>query len=130
MAQKVPGKRGGFMNRWEKGESGNPKGRPRKLVSQLQKNGYKISEINDTIQNLMAMDISELKEVWDNPYATVLEKTIASALKKSMEKGTLDSMETLLTRVFGKPKEKVEQDINITNHTIKLKFGNEKGDDK
>lgn len=102
--------------RWKKGESGNPNGRPRKYVSQLKLDGYKISEINDTIQNMMSLNVDELKKVWDNPNATILEKTIASALRKSMEKGNLDSMETLLTRVYGKPK----QEMDITTGGDKL----------
>jgi poly-beta-hydroxyalkanoate depolymerase len=96
-----------------KGQSGNPNGRPRKYVSLLKKQGYKLSEINDTIQSMMAMDIEELKAVFDNPSATILEKTIANAMNKSLKKGSLYSLETLLTRVYGKPKE--QMDINTDN---------------
>jgi hypothetical protein len=67
--------------------------------------GYKLSEINDTIQVMMAMDMDELADVYKNPRATILEKTIANAMKKSLEKGSLYSIDTLLTRVYGKPKE-------------------------
>lgn len=98
---------------FQKGVSGNPNGRPRKYVSLLKDSGYKLSEINDTIQSMMAMDLEELKQVWDNPKATILEKTIANAMKKSLEKGSLYSLETLLTRVYGKPKEQV--DMNVDN---------------
>ncbi len=91
----------------------NRDGRPRKYVSLLKEQGYKLSEINDSIQAMMAMDLEELKQVWDNPKATVLEKTIAHAMRKSLEKGSLYSLETLLTRVYGKPKE--QMDINTDN---------------
>jgi hypothetical protein len=99
------------QNQFKKGQSGNPNGRPRKYVSLLKEQGYKRSEINDTIQAMMAMDMVELKEVYDNPRATILEKTIANAMRKSLEKGTLYSLETLLSRVFGQPKQEVEQTI-------------------
>jgi hypothetical protein len=89
----------------QKGQVLNPNGRPRKYVSLLKEQGYKLSEINDTIQNMMAMDLQELKAVWDNPKATILEKTVAAAMRKSLEKGSLYSLDTLLTRVYGKPKE-------------------------
>lgn len=92
----------------QKGEIRNPNGRPRKYVSLLKEQGYKLSEINDTIQAMMAMDMDELKKVWDNPKATILEKTIAAAMRKSLEKGSLYSLDTLLSRVYGKPKEQVE----------------------
>lgn len=92
----------------KKGEVRNPHGRPRKYVSELRAQGYKISEVNDAIQVLMSMTLDELKEVYTNPKATVLEKTIASAIRKSIEKGSLYSIETLLTRAFGKPKEQMD----------------------
>jgi hypothetical protein len=94
--------------RWKPGESGNPKGRPKKPVLQMKVQGYKLCEINDTIQLMCSMTADELKKIWENPQATILEKTIASALRKGIEKGNLDSVETLLNRVYGKPKEKVD----------------------
>jgi hypothetical protein len=96
---------GGAVNQFEKGQSGNPNGRPRKYVSLLKEQGYKLSEINDTIQTMMAMDVLELQKVNDNPKATIMEKTIAAAMIKSLKNGSLFSLETLLTRVYGKPKE-------------------------
>ena len=103
---------------FEKGQSGNPNGRPRKYVSLLKEQGYKLSEINDTIQVMMAMDMEELKSVWDNPKATVLEKTIAAAIRKSIEKGSLYSLETLLTRVYGKPRENADVKTEMTIRLI------------
>jgi hypothetical protein len=91
-----------------KGQSGNPNGRPRKYVSILKDQGYKLSEINDTIQNMMAMNTDELKEVFNNQKSTILEKTIANAMNKSLIKGSLYSLDTLLTRVYGKPKEQID----------------------
>jgi tRNA A37 N6-isopentenylltransferase MiaA len=91
--------------RWEKGISGNPNGRPKKYVTLLKEAGYKMSEVNDTIQVMLSMDLDELADVFKNPKATVLERTIANAMRKSLEKGSLYSIETLLTRVYGKPKE-------------------------
>lgn len=99
----------------KKGETRNPNGRPKKYVTLLKEQGYKLSEVNDTIQTIMAMDIAELKAVWDNPKATILEKTIANALMTSLKKGSLYSIDTLLSRVYGKPKEtsQVQQDSRI-----------------
>ena len=100
---------------FEPGESGNPNGRPRKYVTLLKEQGYKLSEINDTIQVMMSMDMDELSDVYKNPKATVLEKTIANAMNKSLQKGSLYSLDTLLTRVYGKPKEQmdIQQDTKI-----------------
>ena len=107
---------------YKPGQSGNPNGRPRKYVSLLKEQGYKLAEVNDCIQVMMSMTLDELKTVWDNPQATVLEKTIASAIKRSIEKGSLYSMETLLTRVYGKPKE-----TSTVENTGKVEFVITKG---
>jgi len=110
-------------HQFPKGVSGNPNGRPRKYVSLLKEQGYKLSEINDSIQALMSMDEEELKSVSTNDKATVLEKTIAKAILKSMSNGSLYSLDTLLTRVYGKPKE--QMDIKSDNK-IEVVFVNGK----
>jgi hypothetical protein len=106
--KEIKGKYGGTLKVWEKGESGNPKGRLKKLVPSMKVEGYKLTEINDTIQSIISMTMDELKDVWNNPKSTILEKTVAGALKKSLEKGNLESVETLINRVYGKPKEKID----------------------
>ena len=74
-----------------KGQSGNPKGQPRKLATQLKMIGYTKAEAATTINAMLAMNIVELKTIFENPNATILEKTIAAALKRSLEKGSLYS---------------------------------------
>ncbi len=68
----------------------------------------------------MSMTLEELKAVWDNKDATVMEKTIASAIKKSIEKGNLDSIEVLLNRAFGKPKEPIEMNLSGSHEVINI----------
>jgi hypothetical protein len=99
----------------QKGQTLNPNGRPRKYVSLLVEQGYKRSEINDTIQAMLSMNMEELKEVFDNKNATILEKTIANAMRKSLEKGTLYSIETLLSRVFGQPKQETQTELKMVD---------------
>ena len=82
MATQVPARNGGTLTRPDKGETMNPNGRPRKYVSQLKEQGYKLSEVNDAIQALMSMDVEELSAVLENPKATILELTIAKAMVK------------------------------------------------
>jgi hypothetical protein len=102
----------------QKGQVLNPNGRPKKYITLLKEQGYKLSEVNDTIQVMMAMDLEELKSVWENPKATILEKTIANAMRKSLEKGSLYSLETLMNRVYGKPKETVDNNIKTDEPII------------
>ena len=104
---------GGTLYPMEKGETRNPHGRAKKYTTLLKEHGYKLSEIEDTIKVMLTMTPQELKTVWDNPVATILEKTIANALIKSLGKGSLYSIETLLSRSFGKPRETT--DVQIDN---------------
>jgi hypothetical protein len=108
-------------HQFKPGESGNPNGRPRKIVSLLKDQGYKLSEINDTLMALLSMDMNELKEAFENPKATVLEKAVAGAIRKSIEKGSLYNIETIITRAMGKPKETQSHSGEVT---INVKYGN------
>lgn len=96
---------------FEKGKSGNPAGRPRKFVCTLKDIGYNKQDINTTIENMLAMTIKELAEVYNDVDATILEKTVAGAMKKSLEKGSLYSIETLISRVHGVPSQTINQTI-------------------
>jgi len=113
---------GGALVRAEKGETANPNGRPKKFTTLMKEQGYALSEVNDSIQAIMAMDEKQIKDVLKNEEATMLEKTVAKAIIKSYEKGSLYSMDTLLSRVFGKPKESVEATVEqkVVNVTLKL----------
>lgn len=95
-----------FKKGYDERREGN--GRPRKYISLLKEQGYKSSEVVDSIQALMSMTPKELIEVENNPDATALELTVTKAILKSMSNGSLYSMDTLLNRVYGKPKEQLD----------------------
>ena len=109
-------------HKFPKGESGNPNGRPKKFTTLLKEHGYSLSEVNDSIQAIMSMDEKQIKEVLKNEEATMLEKTVARAIIKSYEKGSLYSIDTLLNRVYGKPKETINQTVEakVVNVTLNL----------
>lgn len=93
----------------------NTEGRPRKFVSTLTTQGYTREEVNGALRAMLSMTELELKEVVDNKAGTVLERTIAKALQNELKKGSLATIESLLSRTFGKPRE--SQDINFSNMT-------------
>lgn len=100
------GKQGGNISpatQFKPGHSGNPNGRPRKYVSLSEEQADKLSQINQCIQAMMTMELSDLTAVLNNPAATILEKTVASAMLRSLQKGSLSSVQTLLNRLYGTP---------------------------
>lgn len=98
----VPQPHGGAINRFKKGYSGNPKGRAVKCITQIKMDGYKVEEVKDTFQKMLALNMEELRTVYENKNATALEMIVSSSIKKSIQKGSLESLETLLIRGFGK----------------------------
>lgn len=105
------------------GQSGNPNGRPRKWVSTLWERGYKKSEVVDCIQVLIAMDEKELEDIAKDKTLTILETIVATALLQAKKKKSLYNIETLLTRVYGAPKQEIEADIKITKFDVKFNEG-------
>lgn len=93
---------------FQPGQSGNPNGRPRKYVSTLTSQGYKQSEITDTLQALLSMSRTELDEVAGNKDATALEVAVAKAITIAMDAGELRNIELVLSRAFGSPKQTVD----------------------
>ena len=83
----------------------NTKGAPRKIVSQYVDLGYTNREIVDTMMNLVAMTNEELKDIQEDEGNTALERTVAKAIIKGLEKGSLYNLEQLITRAIGKPRE-------------------------
>lgn len=87
------------------------KGRPRKWVNTLKDRGYKKSEVIDAIQILIEMDAQELKDIAEDETRTILEQIVANALLEAKRKKSLYNIETLLTRVYGQPKQEIEAEI-------------------
>lgn len=83
-------------------------GRPRKWVSTLKDRGYSIAEINDCIQNMLAMTREELIEIQKNKASTIIEVNIATAIIKDISRGEFKTAEMLLSRRFGFPKQQLE----------------------
>jgi hypothetical protein len=90
-------------------------GRPKKFITQLNTMGYTNTEIIETLKVLLAMTIFELHEVYTSPNATILELSIAKALVKGIERGNIYTLNELLNRILGKPKDspEVNKDMKI-----------------
>ena len=98
---------------FKKGKSGNPGGRPRKFISTLKDEGYTMSQISDTMKVLMVCDESEITAAKDDQTLTIIERTVAAVLLKCMKDGDMKPVETILSRVFGQPKQEMQLDIDL-----------------
>ena len=80
----------------------NRNGRPKKYTTDLKAFGYSQSQINDCIKVMLSLTEAELNQCLEDPNATILEKSIAKALERDMNRGSLESLEVLLNRSYGK----------------------------
>ena len=110
---------------FKKGQSGNPSGRPKKLLSTLKNQGYTKYDITATIEVLLALTKEEIEEIEKDEERTMLERIMAAALLKSFNTKSLYSIDNLLTRAHGAPKQQIEQtninkEITVTFKKIEL----------
>ena len=110
---------------WQKGQSGNPNGRPKKLFCELVKNGgYSRSQIIDVYRQISSLNEEGLHTILDNEEAPMLEKLLAKAMLKDLAKGNLFATKEIMDRAIGKATEKIEVSAVVhTEHFITLPNG-------
>ena len=107
------------LKKWKKGESGNPAGRPKKIETVikehfLEEHNLKLSksQSQDIIKNILGKTRKELVEMAQNEELPFWIALIAKKAQRDFEKGSIHILDVLFDRVYGKPKEEVEQTIN------------------
>lgn len=113
MVKRVVQPHGGVLHILEKGETGNPNGRPRKLVNQLKHDGYKKDEVKRTISMVMAMYDDEIEILRKNKDKTQLEKYILRLVDEVMDTGKTDLLDYMMPKVSGQADEANGVNINI-----------------
>jgi hypothetical protein len=97
--------------RFGSGQPINKKGRPRKLLTTLKNQGYKESQVMQTLNTLFALGIDELQKIESGEEYTALERTIAAAIVSGLEKRDQTNIMQILERTLGKPKQSMDHNL-------------------
>lgn len=128
MARKIKGRNGGTLICPEKGETHNPNGRPPKMETVLKKlflseYHFKLSnsQANEIITSMLGRTRNELLELAKNEDLPFWVSMIVKKAHKDYNTSSIELIEKLFDRVYGKPKQDVEVNtkIQITGMIVK-----------
>jgi hypothetical protein len=119
---------------YKKGQSGNPNGRPKKIENVLKDvflSEYNVklskSQTEEILKNILSKSRSELIELAKNDDLPFWISMIAKKATRDYERGSIHLLELLFDRVYGKPKETVDQNIEAKTINVTLNLENPKG---
>ena len=119
---------------YKKGQSGNPNGRPKKIENVLKDvflSEYNVklskSQTEEILKNILSKSRSELIELAKNDDLPFWISMIAKKATRDYERGSIHLLELLFDRVYGKPKETLDQNIEAKTINVTLNLENPKG---
>ena len=117
------------LKKIQKGEVKNPNGRPKKVETILRQvflDEYNVkitkSQTEDIIKGILSKSRSELIDLAKNDDLPFWVAMIAKKATRDYEKGSIHLLELLFDRVYGKPKETVDQNIEAKTFNVTLKL--------
>ena len=110
-----------------KGETRNPNGRPKKIetiLGEMFLAEYNVklsrSQTEDIIKSILSKSRGELIELAKNDGLPFWISMIAKKATRDYDKGSIHLLEILFDRVYGKPKERIDQNIESKNFNVTL----------
>lgn len=127
MAKREKQPHGGVLQKWEPGESGNPKGRPRNLLRQIAEAAgvdfsVSISE-NDKrriIESMLELSLERLGKIATNKDTPAFMVVIANAIRTDVKDGTMTTVNSLFDRLYGRPAATLNLDMPETGERVPM----------
>ena len=101
--------------KWKPGQSGNPKGRPKKIIKQLAelvKKDFTLDlAMEDKFQIIewcLEKTQAEIELIINDKDSPVFVVCIASSIKSDIEKNKASTIESIFDRIYGRPKQALE----------------------
>lgn len=111
---------------FEKGKSGNPNGRPPKLLTELMRDlnakGYErvtSGQIVEAYETLFGLDESQLKAVTANKALPMVSRIVAKAMLSTRG---FEILERMLDRAQGRPKQSIDADVSGAVNVALVEF--------
>lgn len=121
-------KHGGTLQFWKKGESGNPNGRPRKVLRQLEEKvgiefGVSLSKEDkfQILESMLEMSLTQLQSIATDKECPAFMVVIANGLKEDIKKGRINTLAECFDRFFGKAEQSSKMDITTKGESINEK---------
>jgi len=119
---------------WKPGESGNPNGRPKKVITRIaeitqREYGIELTKTDkyDLIEYCLEMTGDELELIIDDSKSPAFLVVIAKAIIKDIKESRITTVEAIFDRVFGRPTQvqAIDPEKNSLNLIEIIKTANE-----
>lgn len=101
---------------WKKGQSGNPKGRPKGTTNVIRQalRELTVETYREVIETVLKGNMAALQAIIDDPDTPVIQVGVAKAFMKAMKAGDYATIERIAERIVGK----IPDEINLVSKNL------------